>query len=159
VDSFGSGGGLHCDSAGASPQVEAAAERKAREVRQQLVKPKADFAAIAKSQSDDRATAEHGGNSGWMREEQLIAPIKDAVVALKDDAVSEPIRAPDGWHIIKLLGTKPAGPAALQDVHDQLVRGLRQQRTTQNERAYVEDLMRKQPIQLDEIQLQRVLQK
>jgi hypothetical protein len=36
---------------------------------------------------------------------------------------------------------------------------MRQQRMAQNERAYVEDLQRKQPIQLDEIQLQRLLQK
>lgn len=144
--------------AGAAPQIEAAAERKAREIRQQLAKPKADFAAIAKSQSDDRASAENGGDSGWVREDQLIAPIKDVARGLKEDALSEPIRAPDGWHIIRMLGSKPPAVAALSDVHDQLVRALRQQRTAQNERAYLEELVRRQPIQLDEIQLQKVVQ-
>lgn len=145
--------------ADAAPQASTAAEKKAKDIRQQLVKPKADFAAVAKSQSDDHVTAEHGGDSGWVREDQLIPAVRQAASALKDDGVSEPIRAPDGWHIIKLLATKPATLASLQDVHDQLVRVLRQQRIAQNERAYVDDLQRKQPIQLDEIQLQHLLQK
>jgi parvulin-like peptidyl-prolyl isomerase len=143
----------------ATPAVTTAAEKKARNIRLLLLKPKADFAAIAQGQSEDKATAAKGGDAGWMREDQMVAPIKAAADSLKDDAVSEPIRTPDGWHIIKVLDTKPSQVASLKDVHDQLVRAMRQQRIALNERAYVDDLLKKQPIQLNEIQLQQVLQK
>jgi peptidylprolyl isomerase len=143
---------------GASSQVEDEARKKARDIRQSLAKPKTDFAATARRQSDDRATAENGGDMGWMREDQLIASVRDAVAGLQESAIGEPVRATDGWHIIQLLGTKPAGPAALADVREQLVRALRQQRTAQNEQGLIDELLRKQPIQLDEIQLQHAMQ-
>jgi parvulin-like peptidyl-prolyl isomerase len=145
--------------AGAAVAVESAAEQKLKSVQQQLAKRKADFAAIAAKESDDRASAGNGGDTGWVREDRLSAPIREAAEALKDNAISAPVRAPDGWHIIKVLGSKPAGLAPLPDVREGLVRAMRQQRATQNERSYVQGLLRNEPIQLDEIQLQRVLQK
>jgi parvulin-like peptidyl-prolyl isomerase len=145
--------------ADATPAAKAAAENKARSVRLMLLKPKADFAAIAKAWSEDKATAAKGGDAGWLREDQMLPQIREAADSLKGNAVSEPIRMQDGWHIIKVLGTRPSQVAPLHDVHDQLVRLMRQQKMAQNERAYVEELMKKQPIQLNEIQLQQVLQK
>jgi parvulin-like peptidyl-prolyl isomerase len=145
--------------ADASPAGKTAAEKKARTLRLQLLKPKAEFAAIARTQSDDKVTAANGGDAGWLREDQMLPPVREAADSLKDNAVSEPIRTQDGWHIIKVLDTKPSQVASLQDVHDQLVRAMRQQRMVQNERSYVDALLKKQPIQLNEIQLQQVLQK
>lgn len=142
--------------ADATNAVAASAERKAKEIRQLLAKRNADFASIAATRSDDHATAGNGGDAGWINEDKLPIPIRDAANGLQENAISAPIRTPDGWHIIKVLGSKPAGIAPLADVHDALVRAMRQQRAQQNERAYVQVLLRKAPIQLDEIQLQQV---
>jgi parvulin-like peptidyl-prolyl isomerase len=144
--------------AGAARTAEDDAQKRIRDIRQALAKPHADFAAIARRQSEDHASADKGGDLGWLREDGLVAPIRDAVASLPDNAVSDPIRATDGWHIIRMEGTRPAAPAPLADVRDQIVRALRQQRMAQNERALVDELLRRQPIQLDEIQLQRLSQ-
>jgi peptidylprolyl isomerase len=144
-------------SANSPHAAEDEAQRKLRDIRQQIAKPKADFAAIARRMSDDRSTAEKGGEVGWLREDALAQPIRDAVAGLPDSATSEPVRMPDGWHVLRLLATKAAAPSALADVRDQLVRALRQQRVAQSERALIDDLLRRQPVQLNEIQLQNLI--
>lgn len=156
--------------ADAARPVEEPARQKLREVEALLAntpaksatksatKPGADFGAVARRLSDDAATAAKDGDLGWLREDQLVPGVRDAVAGLPNDAISEPIRVADGWHILRLLETRPASPAPLAEIREQLVRGLRQQRAAQNERALTEDLLRRRPIQLDEIGLQRAVQ-
>ncbi len=141
--------------ANASHDAEEDARRKAADLRAQAVKPKADFAELAKKQSQDRASADHGGDLGWLREDQLLPALKDPVAGLPENGVSDVIRLPDGFHILQLLGTKPAGPAALADVKPQLVQALRQARAQQVIRAYIDEMLRQQPIELNEIDLAR----
>jgi peptidylprolyl isomerase len=141
---------------GASQKTEDDAQKKIADLHQQLAKKSADFADIARKQSEDRNSSPKGGDLGWVREDQLIAPIKTAVAGMQDNAISDPVRSPEGLHIVKLLGTKPAGPAPLADVHDQIVASLKQDRQQQNARTYVSGLFRTSPLQLDEIQLARL---
>jgi peptidylprolyl isomerase len=143
--------------AGAAHEADDEAHRKIADIRAQALRPKADFADLARRLSQDRGSAEHGGDLGWVREDQLVPAVKDAVAGLAENAVSDPVRSPEAWHVLKLLGTRPAGPAALADVKDGLVQGLRQARAQQLTRAYVDDLLRQEPIQLDEIELARAL--
>jgi len=140
---------------GASHDAEEEARRKAADLRAQAVKPKADFAELARKQSQDSASADRGGDQGWVREDQLVAAVKDALAGLPDNGTTDALRLPDGFHIIRLLGTKPAGPAPLADVRPQLVQALRQARAQQAVRSYVDEMLRKEPIQLNEIDLAR----
>jgi len=144
--------------AGATRQAEEDAQKKARDIRQALAKPHADFAAIARKQSDDHASGDKGGELGWLREDALVPAVREVVAGMQDNAISDPIHAADGWHIIHLEGTRPASPASLSDLRTDLVRALRQQRTAQNERSLIDEILRRQPIQLDEIQLQHEAQ-
>ncbi len=114
--------------AGASNQTDDDLQKRLRALRQQASKPKVDFADLARTSSQDRATSDKGGDLGWVKEDQLVPQIKDAVAGLQAGGISEPLRLPDGWHLIKLLETKPAGVADLADVKDALIKTLRQQR-------------------------------
>ncbi|HVC59321.1 MAG TPA: peptidylprolyl isomerase [Acetobacteraceae bacterium] len=140
------------------PNATAAAEARAKQrlaaIRQQLAKPRADFAAVARNESDDKASAAAGGDLGWLPEDRLRPPVRDAVAGMQGGAVSEPLRTADGWHLIRLIGTKAAAPAPLADVRAQLVQALRQQRIAATERKLIGDLLRRQPIRVDEIGLQ-----
>jgi hypothetical protein len=140
---------------GASHEAEEDARRKAVSLRAQATKPNADFSDLAKKQSQDRASADRGGDQGWVREDQLIPALKDPVAGLPENGTTDPTRLPDGFHIIRLLGTKAAGPAAIADVKPQLVQALRQVRAQQSVRAYIDEMLRKEPIQLNEIDLAR----
>jgi parvulin-like peptidyl-prolyl isomerase len=138
----------------ATTAAEADATKRLASIRQMLGKPHADFAAIARRDSDDKATAESGGDLGWLPEDRLRPEVRDAVGGMQENAVSEPLRTPDGWHLIRLIDTKPAAPAALADVRAQLVQALRQQRIAATEQKLIDEMLRRQPIRLDEIGLQ-----
>jgi len=95
---------------------------------------------------------------GFVPDSDLIEAAKPAIVGLPEGGISEPICTPGGCTLLRLVSTRPAGPAPLGDVHEQLVRALRQQKAQQVAQAYANALLAKQPIQLNEIQLAHLAQ-
>jgi peptidylprolyl isomerase len=142
--------------ADATPRAEQDIQKKLRDLRAQAAKSPASFADLARVNSQDPATAGLGGELGWVREDQLVPQIRTAVAGLPDGALSDLIRLPDGWHLVRLLGTRPASVPPLADVRDQLVRVMRQQRASQNAQKYLHDMQVQQPVELDQIQLSRL---
>jgi peptidylprolyl isomerase len=139
----------------AKPEVEDAARKKAAELRAQAVKPKADFAALAKKNSQDAPTAEKGGDAGWVREDALVPAIREAIAGLAENAISDVVHLPDGYHVIRLLGIKEPTPAPLEEVRPQIVQALLQARNQQEIRNYINAMLKANPIQLNEIDLAR----
>ena len=80
---------------------EAAALAKAKSLRVRIVKGE-DFAALAKSESDDPATIAKGGDLGTIGHGHLLPELDRAVFALPVGAVSQPIRSQFGWHLIQV---------------------------------------------------------
>ncbi len=68
----------------------------------------ADFATLAREKSDDTGTSSNGGELPWFGTGQMVSEFESAAFALKNVGdISAPIKSSYGWHIIKLLGTKP----------------------------------------------------
>jgi parvulin-like peptidyl-prolyl isomerase len=72
---------------------------KAQEVRKKLVAG-GDFAALAKTESDDTGSAQQGGDLGEFRRGMMVPPFEQAAFALKPGEISEPVKSPFGYHII-----------------------------------------------------------
>ncbi len=140
---------------------DAAAETSARNkilaIARRLREPGSDFASIARSDSEAKASAVRGGEIGWLTEAQLRPEIKPQILALAKGGVSDPIRLADGWQILKLLDIKPAGTLSLDQVHDALKQRLRQQRASDLQRAYLADLIKSNPISVDAAALQKLV--
>jgi peptidylprolyl isomerase len=115
-----------------------------------------DFAAAAKAYSDTPAEAEKGGEIGWVPENQIVPDIRQAVTGLSKGGVSEPLRTDDGWHIVKLLDTRPAGVRPLAEVRDELTRQLRQKRAEAERQAYLAGLLREHPVTVNELALSKL---
>jgi len=129
------------------------------ELLQQARAGKADFADLARKNSQDKASAARGGDLEWIAEDRLLAQMRDAVAGLEKGGISEPVRAPDGWHLLKLNDTRPATLAPLPEVREQLTALLRQQKAQENANAFVAEFLRRNPVQIDEIALSKLVQK
>jgi peptidyl-prolyl cis-trans isomerase SurA len=90
-------------------QVEQARTRAAR-VRDEA-RGGADFAQLAASHSD-AGDALQGGALGWRAPGRLPELFAEAVAALQPGAVSDLLRSPAGFHVVKLIGRRGAGDAA-----------------------------------------------
>jgi len=65
-----------------------------------------DFAALARSHSDDKGSAIQGGDLGWVNPGDLVPRFEETMNSLAPDQLSEPVRTRFGWHIIQVLGSR-----------------------------------------------------
>jgi peptidyl-prolyl cis-trans isomerase SurA len=63
----------------------------------------ADFAPLALRYSDDPVTKSAGGDLGFVRRGEFFKEFEEAVFALRDSQISNPVETPLGFHIIQLL--------------------------------------------------------
>jgi len=118
-----------------------------------------DFAAVAKSQSDDLASVQRGGDLGFLPEPQIQAEIRAAVDSLSKNGVTYPIRLNDGWHIIKVLEIKDPYIASLDEVKIPLTNELRKKKAQSMSKDYISNILQKNPIILNEIELAKFMEK
>ena len=116
-----------------------------------------DFAAVAKSQSDDAASAQRGGDLGFLAESQIQPEIKTAAAALAKGGVSDPVRLNDGWHLIKVLEVKEPYTATLDEVKGSLSNELRSQRAQVLGKSYLAKLLQQYPVTLNEIAVSKLV--
>jgi len=77
---------------------------------------------------------------------KLVVPgIRPVVTSLVKDAVSDPVRLDDGWHVVKLLDLRPASVRPLDEVRDAVVSQLRVERARANRQAYLTRLLDQNP--------------
>lgn len=94
---------------------------KAQEVRKKLVDG-ADFATVAKADSDDTGSAQQGGELGEFRHGMMVPPFEQAAFSLKIGEISEPVKSPFGYHIIVVEEHKLK---TLADVRPDIEKSLR----------------------------------
>ncbi len=117
----------------------------------------AEFAALATQYSQDRVTAERGGDSGLQPLQQLVPEVRGAVARLKVGAVSDPVQSAAGFHVIKLTEQQPARTATLDELRDQLTQALRAQRQEQIAQAYLDGMLNTATLSIDGAELNKVL--
>ena len=85
------------------------AHDKIEKLYHEIVDGHADFATLAKQDSDDPTTANAGGDMGWFMQNDWGTEVGKLVAGMQPGQVTQPFESPDGsWHIIKLLGTRQA---------------------------------------------------
>ncbi|MDE7126229.1 MAG: peptidylprolyl isomerase, partial [Muribaculaceae bacterium] len=75
-----------------------------------LVKNGADFAEVARRESEDPGSAAQGGSLGWFGAGRMVQPFDSISFALPDGAISQPFETPFGYHIIKKTATRTVLP-------------------------------------------------
>lgn len=98
-----------------------AAQAKAEAVRQRLAKGE-DFAKIAKEVSDDKETSDKGGDLGLVNKEGMDPNFTTAAFALGKAEVSQPVKTPFGYHLIKVTELTPATTKKFEEVRSELAK-------------------------------------
>lgn len=86
-----------------------------------------DFAALAKKYSQDEATAKKGGELGFFSSKQMDKDFSAAAFSLQPGEISELVRTPHGFHIIKLEEITDAKTAPLKEVRGEIEKDIRSQ--------------------------------
>ena len=131
-------------------QDEAAVEARAAELAT-AARDGADFAELAREYSDDEATAELGGDLGLFERGRMVPEFEGVAFALDVDAVSDPVKSPFGYHVIKVTEKQEEAVQPLDEVRDSIVTTLRREqassRTTSLSRAIAAEVST--PAELD----------
>ena len=99
-----------------------------------------DFAALAREFSDDYATRQAGGDTGFFHRGQMAPAFEAAAFALQPDEISDVVETSFGVHIIKLEERQEEELLALEDIEYQLRDHVREERAEQAVRAEIDGL-------------------
>lgn len=142
---------------GAPADAAAKAQVKLDGIRKRLREKGADFATVARAESDEPDSAAKGGEIGWLAESRIQPEIRAQLGSLAKGSTSEPVRLDDGWHILKVLEVKEPYTPALAEIRPQLARRMRAERAKALSQAYVEKLVQEHPIEVNELSLSKIL--
>lgn len=105
-------------------QAKAKADALARQVAEG-----ADFAALAKANSQDPGSAATGGDLGYAGKGMFVPEFEQALFALKQAGdVSPVIKTPFGYHLIKLTDIRASAAPSLASLRGELENEVRQAR-------------------------------
>ena len=104
---------------GLSKEEEPKVKAKAEELLKKL-KAGADFAELAKANSDDPGSGAKGGDVGWIVKGQTVPNFENTAFALKPKELSGVVSTEYGFHIIQALEKEPARVKPFDEVKDQL---------------------------------------
>ncbi|MGV8930979.1 MAG: SurA N-terminal domain-containing protein [Luteimonas sp.] len=105
---------------GADAKTQKAAEDKAAKIAADARQPGADFAALAKANSDDTGSRDAGGGLGWVEKGMMAAPFEQALFAMQPGEISKPVKTDFGWHVIELREVKAGKQTSFEDARAQL---------------------------------------
>ena len=83
---------------------DATIRQKLTHMREQILAGKEDFQVLAKTNSQDSASAVAGGDLGWAQSDSFVPEFAAVAENLKDQEISQPFHTQYGWHILQLLG-------------------------------------------------------
>jgi peptidyl-prolyl cis-trans isomerase SurA len=63
----------------------------------------ADFAELARANSEDQGSASRGGDLGWVGPGEMTPAFQQVIESLEPGTLSEPFRSPYGWHLVEVL--------------------------------------------------------
>lgn len=132
-----------------------ASKKKAEALAAQL-KGGADFAALAKANSEDTGSKDKGGDLGWQRRGQMPEKFEKVLFDLKKGEVSAPVETEFGWHLIRLDDLKPktVRPFEHPEARQELItvyQSREQQKRFQEMNEKLEQLAFENPASLDPV--------
>jgi parvulin-like peptidyl-prolyl isomerase len=126
-------------------EYRAAAKKKVDEVFAKI-KSGGNFEELAKQYSEDKGTAEKGGDLDFMYKGVFDPQFDKAVAELKIGETSDIVETEFGYHIIRLMETRPSDYAPFKDVEESIQKHLFMTEAQKLVGRYIEGLRKKADI-------------
>jgi peptidyl-prolyl cis-trans isomerase C len=119
-------------------EAKAKAKAKAEDLLKQI-KAGADFAELAKANSTCPSSAK-GGDLDFFSRGMMVTPFEKVAFELKPGQISDVVETKFGFHIIKVTDHKDASVSSFEQVKDDLIKQLIQQKRSELAQEYIESL-------------------
>ena len=94
---------------------------KAEALLAEVQKNPDDFAKIAKKSSDDKASAERGGELGFFPKDAMVPEFANVAFSMKPNTIHETVvQTPYGYHIIMVTDRMEAGTTPYEKIKDEI---------------------------------------
>lgn len=110
-------------------RTDAEARKKAEDLLSKI-RAGADFAALAKKESDDAVSAAKGGDLGWVVRGKSVKEFDDAIFSAEIGKVVGPVKTDYGYHIIRVTQRRRNVPKDFQQKKEQIRATLHQDRVS-----------------------------
>lgn len=120
---------------------------KANKILAEVKKDPANFAKIAKENSEDPTSAKQGGDLGFFSKQDMVEPFSKAAFALKPNTLSGIVKSPYGYHIILVKDRVAAGQEPFAKVKTQIMAYLQNQSQVKTVETLVESLKKQAKIE------------
>ncbi len=120
--------------------VEQAYDKRMIDSAYHLLMSGAKWVSVVKQFSDDKSTANDSGKLVMFGAGKMVPEFEEAAFALKNPGdISQPVRSPYGWHIIRLVQKKPLG--SFDDMKEALKKQLdHDPRSAVVQEAFINDI-------------------
>lgn len=124
------------------PENEVARQKQAIDSIYALLQGGADFATVARAESQDPGSAARGGDLGWFASGMMVPEFDKTAFALADGEISEPFATTFGYHIIKRYDHRDVEP--FEEAKEKILAGMaRDGRSEEPHRARMDELAHK----------------
>ncbi|MDP9484735.1 MAG: peptidylprolyl isomerase [Actinomycetota bacterium] len=113
-------------------------KEKAEEVKQQLENG-ANFAELAKENSQDPGSAEQGGDLGCLGKGETVPEFEKAAFGAETGEIVGPVETEFGYHLIEVTDVRPEETRPLEEVEPQITEQLAATKRDEEFRAWIEE--------------------
>jgi peptidyl-prolyl cis-trans isomerase C len=120
-------------------------EQKAEDVKKEL-ESGADFAKLARENSQDPGSAQKGGDLGCIGKGETVPEFEEAAFGAEQGEIVGPIQTEFGYHIIQVTDIKPQQTLPLQEVESQIRSQLTTEKQAEVFSKWVEEQKKKRDV-------------
>jgi peptidyl-prolyl cis-trans isomerase C len=131
----------------ATAEKKAEARNKLEALRADIESKKITFAEAEAKNSEDTANAKNGGDLGFFPRGQMVKPFDDAAFSTKPGTLSPVIESQFGYHLISVIGLKPAGTVPLEQAKDNIKSFLERKAKQDAVQKYIAELRQKAQVE------------
>lgn len=127
--------------ADATPERVAAVAARAAEATRRA-RAGEDFAQLVMQFSEDEATQASGGDLGEIQPGVLPAELEAPLAQLSDGEISDPVRGPNGFHVLRAVSRRAVTAPPFEEVRDRLYAVLLNREMQRQQDLYIRELRR-----------------